>query len=333
MMPVSDTVLLTLVAVGGALALRLWSIRRSDRERAHLIEPGLLAQFARLPASELGWVRAGLLILGVAALAFASGSSSSDLKRESVEGAETILVLDASNSMLVEDVNPNRLTVQRSLARALANRVPGRIGVVYFAGRAYVLSPLTTDFSAVQMFVEGVRPAAVGRGGSSLAAGLTQALDLLSGGEDDARKAIVLFSDGEETVEQPLQDALDRALENGVTVYAVGIGTVNGGQIPLTRDASLDPATALNRRRGPTFLQDSDGRAVISRLEADNLRTIASQTNGRYLPGIDASLGRLANELGEPGMGDAGSGNPLVSLLLLTAFVSLWIEAFLFPRG
>jgi Ca-activated chloride channel family protein len=333
MMPVSDVVLFTLVAVGGALALRFWSLRRSERERARLVEPGLLAQFARLPANEITWVRIGFLGLGVAALALASGSATSDLQRETVEGAETILVLDASNSMLVEDVEPNRLGVQRRLARSLANRIPGRIGVVYFAGRAYVLSPLTTDLSAVQMFVEGVRPAAVGRGGSSLAAGLTQALDLLAGGEEGARKAIVLLSDGEETVEQPLQDALDRARDNRVTVYTLGIGTANGGQVPLTRDASLDPATALNRRRGPTFLQDSEGRPVISRLEAGNLRTIATQTSGRYLPGIEASVGRLGNELGGSGMGDAASGSALVSVLLLTAFVSLWIEAFLLPRG
>lgn len=329
----SDPILLALVAGGLALALRAWSLRRAGRERADLAEPRLLEQFARLPADELAWVRGGLLALGVGALALASTSASADTRREDPEGAETILVLDASNSMLVEDVEPNRLGVQRRLARQLANQLPGRIGVVYFAGRAYVLSPLTTDLSAVQMFVQGVRPAAVGRGGSSLAVGLTQALDLLSGGEEGARKAIVLFSDGEETVGQPLQDALGRARDEGVSVYTIGIGTVAGGQIPLTRDASLDPATALGRRRGPAFLQGPDGRPVVSRLEAVNLRTIATETNGRYLPGIDASLRRLRTELGQAGAGDAASGNPLVSLLLITAFVSLWVEAFLLPRG
>jgi Ca-activated chloride channel family protein len=329
----SDPLLLALVAGGLALLLRAWSLRRTGRERADLAEPGLLAQFARLPTNELAWVRGGLLALGVAALALASTSASTDTTREETEGAETILVLDASNSMLVEDVEPNRLEVQRRLARELASQLPGRVGVVYFAGRAYVLSPLTTDFSAVQMFVEGVRPASVGRGGSSLAIGITQALDLLSGGEEDARKAVVLFSDGEETVGQPLQDALDRARDEGVSVYAIGIGTVQGGQIPLTRDASLDPSTALGRRRGPAFLQGPDGQPVVSRLEAGNLRTIASETSGRYLPGVESSVRRLRSELGQAGVGETASGNPLVSLLLITAFVSLWVEAFVLPRG
>jgi Ca-activated chloride channel family protein len=329
----SDPLLLALVAGGIALALRAWSLRRADRERTDLAEPGLLAQFARLPTRELAWVRGGLLALGVGALALASTSASTDSAREDPGGAETILVLDASNSMLVEDVDPNRLEVQRRLARILANQLPGRVGVVYFAGRAYVLSPLTTDVSAVQMFVEGVRPAAVGRGGSSLAIGVTQALDLLSGGEEDARKAIVLFSDGEETVGQPLEDALGRARDEGVPVYAIGIGTVQGGQIPLTRDASLDPSTALGRRRGPSFLQGPDGQPVVSRLEAGNLRTIAGETRGRYLPGTEASLRRLRGDLGTAGTGETATGNPLVSLLLITAFVSLWAEAFLLPRG
>lgn len=329
----ADPLLLALVVAGFALLLRVWSLRRTGRERTDLAEPSLLAQFARLPAHELAWVRGGLLALGVAALALASTSASTDTTRDETEGAETILVLDASNSMLVEDVEPNRLVAQRRLARELANQLPGRVGVVYFAGRAYVLSPLTTDFSAVQMFVEGVRPAAVGRGGSSLAIGITQALDLLSGGEEGARKAIVLFSDGEETVGQPLQDALDRARDDGVSVHALGIGTTEGGQIPLTRDASLDPSTALGRRRGPAFLQGPDGQPVVSRLEAGNLRTIASETGGRYVSGTDVGVRRLRTELGQASVGETATGNPLVSLLLISAFVSLWVEAFVLPRG
>jgi hypothetical protein len=126
----SDPLLLALVAGGIALALRAWSLRRADRERTDLAEPGLLAQFARLPTRELAWVRGGLLALGVGALAQASTSASTDSAREDPGGAETILVLDASNSMLVEDVDPNRLEVQRRLARILANQLPGRVGVV-----------------------------------------------------------------------------------------------------------------------------------------------------------------------------------------------------------
>lgn len=316
-----------------AVALRLVAIRRADAARDRLADPGLLGRFVRLPASAIPVLRLGLLGLGVWALALASGAGGAEARRIDPGGAETILLLDASNSMLARDLEPSRLQVERELAARVTTRLPGRLGVVYFAGRAYVLSPLTTDLNAVRMFVEGVRPAAVGLGGSSLASGLTQALDLLAGGEDDARKAIVLFSDGEETVEQPLEDALARAREAGVVVHAVGIGTVEGAPIPLTSDASLDPATALRRRRGTAYLEGPDGQVVITRLERATLQEIAAGTGGRYVEGADGSRA-LERTLSE------GSDAPVpaprdvaVGFLLVLAFASLWGEGFLFPRG
>jgi Ca-activated chloride channel family protein len=316
-----------------AVALRLLGNRRSTRERNTLADESVLRQYVRLPASAVGFLRVALLGLGVWALALASRSSGAESRRTDPDGVETILLLDASNSMLAEDLEPDRLTVQRQLAGRLATRITGRIGVVYFAGRAYVLSPLTTDVSAIQMFVEGVRPAAVGLGGSSIASGLTQAIDLLAGGEDDARKAIVMFSDGEETAGQPIQDAVDRAREAGIRVHTIGLGTAVGGQIPLTRDASLDPNTALRRRRGTAYLQGPDGETVITRLEEQVLQDIAVATGGRYMNGA-GGIAAIEREISE---GDAGplpnSGDAVVGFLLVLAFASLWGEGFLFPRG
>lgn len=316
-----------------AVALRLVALRRAETARGRLADEGLLARFVRLPAAAVPLIRLGLLGLGVWALALASRSGGAEARRTDPGGAETILLLDASNSMLAEDLEPSRLEVQRALAARLTSRLPGRLGVVYFAGRAYVLSPLTTDLNAVRMFVEGVRPAAVGLGGSSLASGLTQALDLLAGGEDDARKAIVLFSDGEETVEQPVEEALERARDAGVAVHAVGLGTAEGAPIPLTRDASLDPATALRRRRGTSYLEGPDGQVVITRLEQGTLQDIAVATGGRYVEGADG-LSALDRELSEGSDAPVpASGDGAVGFLLVLAFASLWGEGFLFPRG
>lgn len=316
-----------------AVLLRLVAIRRADTARERLAEEGLLARFVRLPASAIPIVRIGLLGLGVWALALASGAGGAEVQRTDPGGAETIILLDASNSMLAGDLEPSRLEVQRELAARLGARVPGRLGVVYFAGRAYVLSPLTTDLNAVRMFVEGVRPAAVGLGGSSLASGLTQALDLLAGGEDDARKSIVLFSDGEATVEQPLEEALERARDAGVVIHAVGLGTAEGAPIPLTRDASLDPATALRRRRGTSYLEGPDGQVVITRLEAGTLREIAEATGGRYIEAADG-LSALERDLSDGSSAPLpASGDAAVGFLLVLAFASLWGEGFLFPRG
>ncbi|MFV1987066.1 MAG: VWA domain-containing protein [Gemmatimonadota bacterium] len=325
--------MLAVLLAAGAVALRTMANRRASAERQAFADENLLRRYVRLPASAVGITRLVLLAVGVWALALASRSGGVESRRTDPEGVETILLLDASNSMLAEDLEPNRLTIERELAGRLATRVTGRIGVVYFAGRAYVLSPLTTDVNAIQMFVEGVRPAAVGLGGSSLAAGLTQAIDLLAGGEENARKAIVVFSDGEETAGQPVEDAVDRARQEGIRIHAVGLGTAEGGQIPLTRDASLDPNTALRRRRGTAYLQGPDGETVITRLEERVLEDLAEATGGRYVNG-SGGVGAIEREISD---GDVGSlpnnGNAAVGFLLVLAFASLWGEGFLFPRG
>lgn len=325
--------LLAFVLASIAVMLRLSTNRRSARDRQNLADEHLLRRYVRLPATAVPTARLALLGVGVWALALASRAGGAEARRTDPEGVETILLLDASNSMLAEDVEPDRLTVQRQLAGRLATRVSGQLGVVYFAGRAYVLSPLTTDVSAVQMFVDGVRPAAVGLGGSSLASGLTQAIDLLAGGDDEARKTIVLFSDGEETTGQPIRDAVDRAVQGGIVIHTVGLGTARGGQIPLTRDASLDATTALRRRRGTSYLQGPDGATVITRLEADVLQGISSATGGRYVNG-SSGVAAIEREISD------GSGGPLpaagdaaIGFLLVLAFASLWGEGFLLPRG
>lgn len=298
-----------------------------------MADASLLERYVRLPVSAIPWVRVALLGVGVAAIALASRSGGSEAKRTDPEGLETILLLDASNSMLATDVDPSRLQAQRDLAGRLVPRLAGSLGVVYFAGRAYVLSPLTTDLSAIEMLVAGVRPAAVGLGGSSLAAGLTQAVDLLAGGDEEARKRVVLFSDGEETAGQPLSDALGRARDAGIVVHTVGLGTERGGQIPLTREASLDPSMAARRRGRNTVLQDADGQPVVTRLEEASLQEVARATGGRYVRGTDgiSEIERaLSSGSDEP---LSSSGDSAVGILLFLAFVSLWSEAFFLPRG
>lgn len=332
----------TLLGMGGialalalvAVMLRLWGIRTAARERERLADLAVLRQYVRLPAPWQPGLRILLLAVGALALALAArGSAPLDVQRPDTEDFETVLVLDASNSMLVEDVDGSRLGEERQLARSLAARLPGRLGVVYFAGRGYVLSPLTTDLNAVTMFVEAVRPANVGLGGSALAAGLTQALDVLAGGESEVRKAIVLFSDGEETVGQPVEDALRRAARAGVPVHAVGIGTGDGGPVPLTRDASVDPATAFERRGRESYLRGPDGEVVISRLDELTLRTIADATGGLYARASSNAVGRVTQEIGSSARAGEQAGPTATSLLLLFGFLALWADAFLFSRG
>jgi Ca-activated chloride channel family protein len=258
-----------------------------------------------------------------AALAFGGGGAD---PRSDGGNRETVLVLDASNSMFATDVEPNRLIRQRQLALMMASRLPGKIGIVYFAGRAYVLSPLTDDRQAVMMYVEAVDPGAVGRGGTALAGGLRQALDLLAGGTTGARRSIVLFTDGESTLEEDeLAPVIQRAVRDAVPIYAVGLGTEAGGRIEVP-----DADTPADDR---VVLRDASGEVVTSRLAASPLRQLAMETGGVYAPGDERGLSSLTTILA--GRGAAGPGRPTSAgnLLLLLAFILLFGEAFLFRRS
>ena len=136
--------------------------------------------------------------------------------------------------MLAEDVEPSRLRLEQLLARRLIGQLAGRIGIVYFAGSGYVLSPLTEDRAATLMFAAAVHPTHVGRGGTSLVDGLEQALVVLAGGRSEAVRSIVLLSDGENTVdEERLESVVQRARRAGVHVHTIGLGTTSGARIPM----------------------------------------------------------------------------------------------------
>ncbi len=327
------TVLIAAALAGLVLLLRHREFRRSAVDLDRIAELPLLHRFTRLPRAGVPVIRLALLVLGVFALALASQSSGDEREQTRTEGRETVLVLDASNSMLATDVDPNRLQVQRDLASGLAMQLEGQIGVVYFAGRGYVLAPLTTDSRAVQMFVQAVQPAAVGLGGSALASGLTQAIDLLVSGEDGATKTVVLFSDGEETADRSHDEATQRARELGITVHSVGIGTVQGAQIPLTREASLDPTGVSRRRAGATVLQNSSGEPVTTRLEPAALQAMAEGTGGSYISASRGSAALEAAVVGARRRSLASPGNAGVLLLVIIAFAFLWSEGFALPRG
>jgi len=170
-------------AASVALLLRGVGSYRTRIDRSALGDDLLLDRLTHAPSAAQRVARAVLLAAGCGALAagLTVGGVSDDIPEEF--DLQTVLVLDASNSMWARDVEPSRLERQRELAAELALRLPGRLGIVYFAGRGYVLSPLTEDRDAVLMFVQTLDPALVGQGGTSLAEGLRQGLDVLAGGD------------------------------------------------------------------------------------------------------------------------------------------------------
>ena len=346
-LPPIDPLTAGAVAALAALALRALALYRASVDRRTIGDPELLERMAQ-PTGMFRRTLAALLTAagaGLLAAALAAGGFVEDSAREDGSGFETVLVLDASNSMLAEDVAPSRLRLEQALARRIVSRLAGRIGVVYFAGSGYVLSPLTGDRAATLMFTQAVHPTHVGRGGTSLVDGLEQALVVLAGGRPGAIRSIVLLSDGESTVnEETLDVVLERARRAGVSIHAVGVGTTEGGRIPMPREATelpgigqggaMDPspeAADQDAQTGRRWLTDPSGRVVVSRLDEASLRSIAGRTGGLYASGpraADLLLQRMP-----AGGGRAPISSAQVNGLLLAAFLLLAFEAYLVRRA
>ncbi len=184
-----------------------------------------------------------------------------------------MLALDASTSMLAVDERPSRLSSMKQEINRLRDASPGdRFALLAFAGRSYILTPLTVDNSALDLFLTNFDPSIVGQGGSSLGSALRQATNLLALGQGESDRAIVLMSDGEgfENADEVLAEAR-RAKERGFTVITVGFGTTQGSTIPVVQN------------RVVTQKRDENGAVVVTRYQPDLLRAIAAESGGVFI--------------------------------------------------
>ncbi len=328
-------------AASVALLLRGLGSYRTRMDREALGDDLLLDRLAHTPPAVQRALRAVLLAAGCGALAagLTVGGAAEDVPEES--DLQTVLVLDASNSMWARDVEPSRLERQRVMAAELALRLPGRLGIVYFAGRGYVLSPLTEDRDAVLMFVQTLDPGLVGQGGTSLAEGLRQGLDVLAGGDEVGRRILVVMTDGEATTETEAVTAeIERAVRMRIPVFTVGLGTPEGARIPVPdriEEETLESAPRARERTvevdGERWLLDDRGEPVVSQLDETALAEMSLATGGMSVladdEGLEDLLDRLEEEGGRP---DPGTGRK-ASMLLLAAFGLLFAEGYLVRRG
>lgn len=190
------------------------------------------------------------------------------------DGIDMVLALDASLSMLAEDEPPSRLArLKQEVRRLRASSSGDRIGVIAFAGRSYVLSPLTVDAGALDLFLDNLDPSVVGQAGSSLARAIRQGTDLLLVSRGEADKALVVMSDGEafESTEDVVAEA-QRAGKEGISLVLVGFGTPQGATIPVEEGG----------RR--TVKLDENGQQVVTRYSPDLLAAAAEAARGTFIP-------------------------------------------------
>ncbi|CAA9356273.1 MAG: hypothetical protein AVDCRST_MAG68-4456 [uncultured Gemmatimonadetes bacterium] len=269
--------LIALFPVLALIAALLW-MRRRRQAVAALGDPALVHRLAptlsRLPRRRVALLTLAALLLGVAAAGPTWGREPVAAPR----AADLVLVLDASNSMLVEDVRPNRLELERKLAREFLRRVEGsRVAIVVFAGAGYVVAPLTRDYDALDAYLEALSPEMVPQGGSSLSNAVRQGGALLFGAPGERpRGALVVMTDGDALEEtRDIELAATLLARAGVPLHIVGIGTRAGGPVP-----DVDPQTG--RRVG--FKRDLDGSIARSALGEPLLQSMAEVTRGSYRP-------------------------------------------------
>lgn len=254
-------------------------VRRRRRAARALGDSALLRRLGAADLERFVTGRAITLALAAAALGLAAAGPRWGLRDVETQGRSRNIVfaVDVSKSMLARDVTPDRLERQRLLARRLLRELRGdRFALVAFAGRAYILSPLTVDHGALELYIDALDPGLVSYGGSSLSAAIRQATDLVQGQPGAAgTRAIVVMTDGEahEEAQAVLAEA-DRAAQAGVVVHTVGIGTAQGDPVP-------DREPGLGRVVG--YMRDAAGDIVISRLDEPLLREVARRTGGRYV--------------------------------------------------
>ena len=261
----------------GALATSLVvvAVRRKRGRLARLAEAPLLARLA--PASAVAPAHWRAARLGVATLlagvAFAGPRWGTEPAIVSGEGIDVVLALDASLSMLATDDRPNRLERMKQEVRRYRDLARSdRIAMLAFAGRSYILTPLTVDDGALELFLDNLDPSIVGQAGSSLSRTITQGTDLLLTSKGGSDRALVIMSDGEsfEPIEE-IRDAAARATQNGIVLVTVGFGTTAGATIPVPEGGTVVPK------------RDENDQVVISRYNPETLQAIADASNGTFV--------------------------------------------------
>jgi len=203
------------------------------------------------------------------------GSRLQNIKRK---GIDLYVALDVSNSMLAEDIKPNRLDRAKLAISSLIDKLKGdRIGLIVFAGKAYKQLPLTSDYGAAKLFLSAVDTKIVPSQGTAIGSAIN--LAAVSFDNPKHNKAIIVITDGENHQDNPVA-AAKAAADKGIKVFTIGMGLPDGAPIPL-----------YDKDGNKTYLRDQQGKIVITKLNEQMLQDIASAGNGAYARANNASVG------------------------------------------
>jgi len=266
---------------------RLWQ----KRTLAKIGNLSLLAELMPDRSATKIWVKFLLLQLAYLFIVLGFANPQIGTRQEKVkrQGIDVVIAMDVSNSMMSEDIKPNRLARTKNFVSQFMDELHNdRLGMIVFAGKAYLQMPLTVDYSAGRMYLKTISPRLVPTQGTNIA----EAVDLARKSfvqEDTKHKALIILSDGEDN-EGGTDEAIEQAVKEGVRIFTIGVGTENGGPIPV----------------GSDYKRQEDGSIVLSKMNSAMLRDIAEKGKGKYMTlgsGKD-EVKTIMKELGRMGTKD-----------------------------
>ena len=213
------------------------------------------------------------IIAGVARPQFGS-----KLKKVKREGIELIIALDVSNSMMAEDIKPNRLDrAKLAISRLVDKLKDDKIGLIVFAGDAYTQLPITSDYNSAKLFLNSINTQIVPKQGTAIGAAVNLAMRSFTP-DSKANKAIIVITDGENHEDDAVA-AAKSAAESGMVVHAIGMGLPQGSPIPVLRNGQTE------------YLKDGSGNVVVTKLDEATLEKVAAAGNGIYVRANNAQVG------------------------------------------
>ena len=248
----------------------LYALVRWLRKRrlSRIGDPALVNQLIPSWSGAKGWVRLVLFDLAFAffVVGLARPQIGAKLQERETRGAEIMICLDVSNSMLARDYSPNRLErAKLAISRITDKLQDDRIGLIIFAGSSFVQLPITNDYVSAKMFLSSINPESVPVQGTAIGDAILTAARSFSAQSEKSR-AIIVITDGENHEDDPVE-AAKQAAEMGIKVYTIGVGSLRGEPIPIDGD----------------LLKDKDGNIVVTHLDESTLQKVAEVGNGAYV--------------------------------------------------
>ena len=252
-----------------AMAHYMWTYRKKRNLKRFgdpVLLKSLMKDVSRLRTELKFWLLQFSLLFLIIGLARPQYGTRVETRKRS--GIEAIIAMDISNSMLAEDVRPNRLEKAKMMVSNLVdNMTDDKIGLIVYAGQAYVQLPITSDYVSAKMFLQTTSPSMIEMQGTDIAAAISLATRSFTTNEG-ASRAIFVITDGEDN-EGGAVEAAKEAAAKGIHVYVLGVGEPSGAPIPI-------PGTGQ-------FIIDNEGNTVMSRLNEDMCREIANAGHGNYI--------------------------------------------------